>query len=60
LYIEGPAPRSLDRFSTTVTFEDGTTAVMDGAGDPIPLDGRGTIVGVAIDTGTRIKRSGRV
>lgn len=59
-YIEGPAPRSLDRFFTTLTFEDGSTATMDSAGDPIPLDGRGKIVDVSIDTGRRIKRPGRV
>jgi cytochrome b6-f complex iron-sulfur subunit len=60
LYIEGPAPRSLDRFQTTVTFEDGSTATMDSIGDPIPLDGRGNITNVAINTGVRIKRPGRV
>ncbi len=59
-YIEGPAPRSLDRFRTTITFEDGTTAVQDSAGDAIPVDGRGKIVKVEIDTGDRIKRPGRV
>ncbi|MEP7290525.1 MAG: ubiquinol-cytochrome c reductase iron-sulfur subunit [Chloroflexota bacterium] len=59
-YIEGPAPRSLDRFLTTLTFDDGTTAVMDSTGDPIPLDGRGNITRVAINTGVRIKRAGRV
>lgn len=59
-YIEGPAPRSLDRFLTTLTFEDGSTAVMDSAGDAIPVDGRGKIVKVQIDTGKRIKRPGRV
>jgi cytochrome b6-f complex iron-sulfur subunit len=59
-YIEGPAPRSLDRFLTTLTFDDGTTAVMDSSGDPISLEGRGNIVSVAINTGTRIKRAGRV
>jgi cytochrome b6-f complex iron-sulfur subunit len=59
LYIEGPAPRSLDRFMTTVTFTDGTTAVMNEVGDPIPLNGK-TIARVLIDTGDRIKRDGRV
>ena len=57
-YIEGPAPRSLDRFKTTITFADGTVAVSDALGDPIPLEGR-EIVSVAIDTGTRLKRTGR-
>jgi len=58
-YIEGPAPRSLDRFVTTLTFGDGTTAVTNATGDPIPLDGK-TIVKMDINTGNRIKRSGRV
>lgn len=58
-YIEGPAPRSLDRFVTKLTFSDGTTAVSDAAGDPIPLNGR-TIVAMDVDTGARIMRAGRV
>lgn len=58
-YIEGPAPRSLDRFPTTLTFTDGTQAVMNENGDPIPLNDR-TIASVRIDTGKRIKRAGRV
>ncbi|MBE0690551.1 MAG: Rieske 2Fe-2S domain-containing protein [Anaerolineae bacterium] len=58
-YIEGPAPRSLDRFRTAVTFEDGTTAVTNDAGDPMPLEGR-AIAAIRIDTGGRIKRPGRV
>lgn len=59
-YIEGPAPRSLDRFFTTLTFEDGSTATMDSEGDPISLDGRPKIMSISIDTGRRIKRPGRV
>ena len=58
-YIEGPAPRSLDRFRTTLTFEDGTTAVTSDAGDPIPLEGR-AIVDIRVNTSDRIKRPGRV
>lgn len=58
-YIEGPAPRSLDRFRTTLTFEDGTTAVTNDAGDPIPLVGR-SIAAIRMDTSDRIKRPGRV
>lgn len=59
LYIEGPAPRSLDRFDTTITFTDGTTAASNGAGDPIPLNGR-TVSNIAINTGKRLKRNGKV
>jgi cytochrome b6-f complex iron-sulfur subunit len=58
-YIEGPAPRSLDRFKATVIFTNGTSAETDGAGDPIPLEGR-TIQEVRVDTGSRIKRNGKV
>lgn len=59
-YIEGPAPRSLDRFRTTIAFEDGTTLVTDDGGNAIPLDGHGAILSIRIDTGDRIKRPGRV
>ena len=52
-YIEGPAPRDLDRFQTTIVFTDGTTAESNAAGDPIPLNGR-TIQEVRVNTGARI------
>lgn len=52
-YIEGPAPRNLDRFQATVVFTDGTTAETDADGDPIPLNGR-TIQEVRVNTGARI------
>ena len=58
-WIEGPAPRSLDRFKTTVTFEDGTTASTNDVGDPIPLNGK-KILKVDINTGARIRRNGHV
>lgn len=58
-WIEGPAPRSLDRFKTTITFEDGTTATTNDAGDPIPLNGK-KILKVDINTGARIRRAGHV
>lgn len=57
-FIDGPAPRSLDRFRTTITFDDGTQVVTNGNGDPIPLEGR-TIASIAIDTGSRVMRSGK-
>jgi cytochrome b6-f complex iron-sulfur subunit len=60
LYIEGPAPRSMDRFATTLFFEDGSTEVMDASGDVMSLEGRGNIVRVEVNTGKRIKRAGRV
>ncbi len=58
-WIEGPAPRSLDRFKTTITFEDGSTASTDDTGDPIPLNGK-KILKVDINTGARIRRNGHV
>lgn len=57
-YIEGPAPRSLDRFHMTVTFTDGTSATTNGDGDPIPLKGR-EVDAIVVDTGNRILRDGR-
>lgn len=58
-YIEGPAPRSLDRFPTTIVFTDGTQIEQDATGDPIPLNGR-QIAAVRINTGRRVKRAGHV
>lgn len=57
-YIEGPAPRSLDRFQTTIVFTDGTRATTNNQGDPIPLEGREIDV-IVVDTGNRILRDGR-
>ncbi len=60
-WIKGPAPRGLDLFKTTVTFDDGTSLVtenansLDGKNYAILLKGR-KIANIAIDTGTRIKR----
>lgn len=62
LYISGPAPRSLDRFVMTITFDDGTQVTTNETGDPIPLaeyQGR-TIMDIALDTGRRILRPGKV
>jgi cytochrome b6-f complex iron-sulfur subunit len=58
-YIEGPAPRSLDRFKTTITFDDGTTATTNDDGDPIPLNGK-AIIKIDVNTGARIRRAGKV
>ena len=51
-YIQGPAPRGLDRFATTVTFTDGSTATSTD-GQPIDLNGR-TVAAVSVNTGSRI------
>ncbi len=57
-WLDGPAPRNLDRFPITVVFDDGTSAAMNADGDPVPLDGR-QIASVQVDTGKRIKSAGR-
>ncbi|MCK6578827.1 MAG: Rieske 2Fe-2S domain-containing protein [Anaerolineae bacterium] len=59
-YLEGPAPRSMDRFRTTITFEDGTVLTTNDSGDPIPLEGHGAIISIQIDTGDKLKRDGKV
>lgn len=58
-WIEGPAPRSLDRFRVTITFEDGSSATTDAEGKPIQIEGR-KIASINIDTGSRIQPNGRV
>ena len=58
-YIEGPAPRSLDRFFITITTSSGQVLTTDIAGDPIPV-AAADVKDIRIDTGNRIKRSGRV
>lgn len=57
-YIEGPAPRSLNRFQTTIIFTDGTNAVTNAEGDPISIDGN-EIAEIIVDTGNRILRDGK-
>lgn len=52
-YIEGPAPRAMDLFATTLVFSDGTTASTPAGGGPIPVDGR-EVVEIQVDTGNRI------
>jgi len=58
-WIEGPAPRSLDRFEMTVSTNSGPV-VTNAAGDPIPGLTPTNVTGVSVDTGKRIKRDGRV
>ncbi len=53
-YIEGPAPRDLDRFKITVVDASGNViAQNDAKGDPIQVNDPNAIV--RIDTGSRIK-----
>ena len=53
-WIEGPAPRNLDRFIATVTYADGTTLETPADGGAIPLDPEQEITSVQINTGARI------
>lgn len=57
-FIEGPAPRSLDRFAITVETSAGSL-VSDAEGSPIDPAGA-TINQIIVDTGTRLRRDGRV
>lgn len=52
-YIEGPAPRGLDRFHLTINFADGTSVVQDADGTPIPLNGK-EIVEILVDSGDKL------
>lgn len=56
-WIEGPAPRSLDRFAISVTFTDGTTASTSSDGGAIPVNGK-QISSLRVDTGKRIRMPG--
>lgn len=59
-WIEGPAPRSLDRFNMTISLASGGTLTSNETGDPIPVPDLADIQEVVVDTGARIKRAGRV
>jgi cytochrome b6-f complex iron-sulfur subunit len=58
-YIEGPSPRSLDRYALTIIFTDGSRVRTNELGDPIPLNGR-EIASITVDIHRRIERAGRV
>jgi len=53
-YIEGPAPRGLDRFVTTVFFTDGTDITTDSNGDAIPLPADKTVARISVNTGRKV------
>lgn len=54
-WIEGPAPRGLDRFIARVTYADGTVAeTPSDSNGAIPLDDSRAITKVEINTGSRI------
>lgn len=56
-FIEGPAPRSLDRFKIVATKPDGSEVTTPDSGGGLKLDGDETI---AVDTGSRILLDGKV
>lgn len=53
-YIEGPAPRALDRFVTEVIYTDGTSVTTGDDGGPIPLNDDKAIETIRVNTGRRI------
>jgi cytochrome b6-f complex iron-sulfur subunit len=53
-WIEGPAPRGLDRFVARVIYSDGTEVSTDAGGGPIPLDPTKTVVDIRVNTGRKI------
>lgn len=57
-YIEGPAPRSLDRFEMAIVTTNGTFTT-NAVGDPIQVDAS-SVSEIRIDTSRRIKRAGRI
>lgn len=58
-FIEGPAPRSLDRFAIEIVTSSGVLQ-SNPAGDPVQVDDVTSVQTIRVDTGTRIKRDGRV
>ncbi len=54
LYIEGPAPRSLDRFEVTVVLNDGSQITSDENGI-VHLDDPSQVTEFVVHTGKRIK-----
>lgn len=53
-WIEGPAPRHLDRFPVAITYEDGEVVETPADGSAIVLDTNRVIVDVRVNTGKRI------
>lgn len=53
-YIEGPAPRGLDRFVVSITYSDGTVVETDASGGPIPLNPDQTITRIGVNTGKKV------
>jgi cytochrome b6-f complex iron-sulfur subunit len=53
-YIEGPAPRGLDRFPVKITFTDGTSVETDATGDAVEMPAGKTVVRVEVNTGKKL------
>lgn len=57
-YIEGPAPRGLDRFNIELVYADGTRVQSDGSGSPVPLDAGRTLLEIRVNTGRKASGPG--
>lgn len=53
-YIEGPAPRGLDRFPVVIVYSDGEEVATPADGSPIPINENKSIAEIRVDTGARI------
>ena len=53
-YIEGPAPRGLDRFTIELVYTDGTVVASDGTGAPVPLASGKTVAEIRVNTGSKV------
>lgn len=53
-WIEGPAPRGLDRFIASVTYADGEVVSTPANGGPITIDANRQITDIRINTGSKI------
>lgn len=59
-YIQGPAPRSADRFVVRLLDEAGSVvAETDQVGDPLPLPEGGETLQIVVDTGQLIRGKGK-
>jgi cytochrome b6-f complex iron-sulfur subunit len=59
-WIEGPAPRGLDRFMVTITYGDGEIVSTDkeAGGAPIRLDPNKAVQSIAVNTGDKVSGPG--
>jgi cytochrome b6-f complex iron-sulfur subunit len=57
-YIEGPAPRGLDRFNIELVYADGTRVQSDGSGSPVPLQAGTSLLEIRVNTGSKASGPG--